>query len=83
MGSVSCTKITRVEKEKMKPYKIVTTKYYEELDGKFPERVGQSGTAGRRIRQETTTEMRLSGWDSYGRGYSRKELLKSTCVEYL
>ena len=67
----------------MKPYKIVTTKYYEELDGKFPERVGQSGTAGRRIRQETTTEMRLSGWDSYGRGYSRKDLVKSTCVEYL
>lgn len=53
-----------------KPIKIVTTKYYEELDGKFPGRVDQSGTAGRRIRRETTTEMRLSG-------------VKSTDVEYL
>ena len=67
----------------MKPFKIVTTKYYEELDDKFPERVGQSGTAGRRIRRETTTEMRFSEWNSYGRGYSRKDLVKSTCVEYL
>jgi len=67
----------------MKPFKIVTTKYYEELDGKFPGRIGQPGTAGRRIRRETTTEMRLSDWSAERQVYTRKDLLKSTHVEYL
>ena len=44
------------EKEIMKPFKTVNTEYFEELDSKFPGRVGQPGTAGRRIKVVTTTE---------------------------
>ena len=42
--------------EKKKPFKTVNTEYFEELDSKFPGRVGQPGTAGRRIKVVTTTE---------------------------
>ena len=40
----------------MEPFKTVKAEYYEELDSKFPGRVGQPGTAGRRIKVVTTTE---------------------------
>ena len=69
---------------KRKPIKIVTTKYYEELDSDFPPRTGQPGTAGRRIREETTTETRRwwytedewskhIGWGKLPKEYAKPE----------
>ena len=58
----------------MEPFKTVKTEYYEELDSKFPGRVGQPGTAGRRIRVVTTTEEWVG---------STKDPVTSTTFAYL